>query len=91
MFIVNRIFKSKPNMLEFLNTLLRNTDPEVSCYSSMAIQLLSEISESENCDVAERKSQKMDIKLQYDTVNMKFTNLPEAINLFHYEYRKGWS
>jgi predicted dehydrogenase len=28
--------------------------------------------------------------LEYDPANMKFTNAPEANNLFHYEYRKGW-
>ncbi|MBN2028622.1 Gfo/Idh/MocA family oxidoreductase [bacterium] len=29
--------------------------------------------------------------LEYDAVNMKFTNLPEADDLLHYEYRKGWA
>jgi predicted dehydrogenase len=36
-------------------------------------------------------NQEYDVKLEYDAVNMKITNLPEANNLFHYEYRKGWS
>jgi len=36
-------------------------------------------------------NQKKNIKLENDPVNMKITNLPEADNLFHYEYRKGWS
>ena len=36
-------------------------------------------------------NQKNDIKLEYDAVNMKITNIPEANSLFHYEYRKGWS
>lgn len=29
--------------------------------------------------------------LEYDAKNMKITNLPEANNFFHYEYRKGWT
>ncbi len=29
--------------------------------------------------------------LQYDGTNMQFTNLPEANNFLHYEYRKGWT
>jgi predicted dehydrogenase len=29
--------------------------------------------------------------LEYDVENMKITNLAEANNLFHYEYRKGWN
>jgi predicted dehydrogenase len=29
--------------------------------------------------------------LEYDSANMKITNLPEANNYFHYEYRKEWS
>jgi predicted dehydrogenase len=29
--------------------------------------------------------------LEYDAANMRFTNAPEANNLFHYEYRKGWT
>jgi predicted dehydrogenase len=28
--------------------------------------------------------------LEYDSANMKVTNIPEANDLFHYEYRKGW-
>ena len=36
-------------------------------------------------------SQNMNITLEYDAENMKITNLPEANNYFHYEYRKGWS
>jgi hypothetical protein len=27
--------------------------------------------------------------LEYDARNMKITNLPEANNYFHYEYRQG--
>ena len=29
--------------------------------------------------------------LEYDGENMRFTNLPEANDLFHYEYRKDWT
>jgi predicted dehydrogenase len=29
--------------------------------------------------------------LQYDSVNMQFTNCPEANNFLQYEYRKGWT
>jgi len=36
-------------------------------------------------------SQRINITLEYDAANMKITNLPEANDLFHYEYRKGWS
>ena len=35
-------------------------------------------------------SQQVDIILEYDAKNMRITNLPEANNYFHYEYRKGW-
>jgi hypothetical protein len=37
------------------------------------------------------KFQRRNITLEYDAANMKITNLPEANDLFHYEYRKGWS
>ena len=37
------------------------------------------------------KSQRANITLEYDAANMKITNLPEANNLFHYEYRSGWT
>lgn len=30
------------------------------------------------------------VTLEYDAANMKITNLPEANQYFHYEYRKGW-
>ncbi len=36
-------------------------------------------------------SQSSNTTLEYDAANMKVTNLPEANNLFHYEYRQGWS
>jgi len=34
--------------------------------------------------------QRSNITLEYDATNMKITNLPEANDHFHYEYRKGW-
>ena len=36
-------------------------------------------------------TQRANTTLKYDGENMKITNLPEANNYFHYEYRKGWS
>jgi hypothetical protein len=36
-------------------------------------------------------TQKSHTTLEYDGKNMKVTNLPEANNYFHYEYRKGWT
>lgn len=36
-------------------------------------------------------SQSSNTTLEYDAANMKITNLPEANNLFHYEYRQGWT
>jgi hypothetical protein len=36
-------------------------------------------------------SKNSNITLEYDAANMKITNLPEANNLFHYEYRNGWT
>ena len=35
-------------------------------------------------------SQQTNITLEYDAKNMKITNLPEANEYFHYEYRNGW-
>ena len=35
--------------------------------------------------------QKSNIVLEYDAANMKITNHPEANDLFHYEYRQGWT
>jgi predicted dehydrogenase len=37
------------------------------------------------------KHQRDNITLEYDAANMKITNLPAANNLFHYEYRSGWT
>jgi predicted dehydrogenase len=36
-------------------------------------------------------SQQVNKTLEYDAKNMKITNLEEANDYFHYEYRKGWS
>ena len=36
-------------------------------------------------------SQRLNITLEYDAANMRITNLPEANDYFHYEYRRGWS
>jgi len=36
-------------------------------------------------------AQRLNITLEYDSVNMKITNCPEANEYFHYEYRKGWA
>ena len=35
-------------------------------------------------------AQSINDSLEYDAENMRFTNLPEANDFFHYEYRKGW-
>ncbi len=35
--------------------------------------------------------QRSNVTLEYDAENMKITNLPEANNYFHYEYRQGWT
>ena len=35
-------------------------------------------------------SQQMNMTLQYDPAKMKITNLPEANQFLHYEYRNGW-
>lgn len=37
------------------------------------------------------KHQRDNTTLEYDAANMKITNIPAANNLFHYEYRKGWT
>lgn len=37
------------------------------------------------------KHQLDSVTLEYDAANMKITNLPAANDMFHYEYRKGWS
>jgi predicted dehydrogenase len=36
-------------------------------------------------------SQNMNTTLEYDEANMKITNLPDADQFFHYQYRSGWS
>ena len=35
-------------------------------------------------------SQQINTTLEYDAANMKITNLPEANDYFHYQYRDGW-
>ncbi len=35
-------------------------------------------------------AQSMNMTLEYDHEKMKITNLPEANQFFHYEYRQGW-
>jgi len=30
-------------------------------------------------------------KLYWDAANFKIANVPDANNLLHYEYRKGWT
>lgn len=35
-------------------------------------------------------SQQINATLNYDAENMRITNLPEANDYFHYEYRQGW-
>lgn len=37
------------------------------------------------------KNQRANITLEYDAANMKITNLPAANDLFHYQYRNGWT
>jgi hypothetical protein len=36
-------------------------------------------------------TQRSNTTLEYDAENMKITNLPEANNYLHYEYRQGWT
>jgi predicted dehydrogenase len=36
-------------------------------------------------------TQESDTTLEYDAENMRITNLPEANDYFHYEYRQGWT
>jgi hypothetical protein len=36
-------------------------------------------------------SQQVNKTLEYDAGQMKITNLPEANDYFHYDYRNGWS
>ncbi len=35
-------------------------------------------------------AQSINDSLEYDAENMRFTNVPEANDFLHYEYRKGW-
>ncbi|MBN1158072.1 MAG: Gfo/Idh/MocA family oxidoreductase [Bacteroidales bacterium] len=36
-------------------------------------------------------SKRANVTLEYDVPDMKITNFPEANDLFHYDYREGWS
>jgi hypothetical protein len=36
-------------------------------------------------------TQQSNTTLEYDAKNMRITNLPEANDYFHYEYRQGWT
>jgi hypothetical protein len=64
---------------------LRLSSPPIVCVSSPA-GLLTQVALLGN--VALRFPDK---KLLWDPENMKITNVPEANNCLHYEYRKGWS
>jgi predicted dehydrogenase len=67
-------------------TAIRNN--KKSCNDFSVAAKLTEIMLLSNVAVA---SQKANVALEYDHENMKITNLPAANNLFHYEYRAGWS
>ncbi len=59
-----------------------------SCNDFSVASKLTEIMLLTNIAVLHQRS---NITLEYDPVNMKITNLPEANDKFHYEYRSGWS
>jgi hypothetical protein len=59
-----------------------------SCNDFSVASKLTEIMLLTNIAVLHQRANKT---LEYDAVNMKITNLPEANSLFHYEYRSGWS
>lgn len=59
-----------------------------SCNDFSVAAKLTEIMLLTNIAVLHQRS---NITLEYDPVNMKITNLPEANDKFHYEYRSGWS
>ncbi|MDP4223647.1 MAG: Gfo/Idh/MocA family oxidoreductase [Bacteroidota bacterium] len=63
-------------------------DGKKSCNDFSISSKLTEIMLLANIAVLNQKST---IVLEYDAANMKITNLPEANNLFQYEYRKGWT
>lgn len=46
---------------------------------------------STTCSLIANISLMLRARLEWDPVNERFTNLPEANNLLHYEYRKPWS
>lgn len=59
-----------------------------SCNDFSIASKLTEIMLLTNIAVLHQRANKT---LEYDAVNMKITNHPEANSLFHYEYRSGWS
>lgn len=63
-------------------------DGKKSCNDFSISSKLTEIMLLTNIAV---KNQRANITLEYDAVNMKITNLPEANSMFQYEYRTGWS
>lgn len=46
---------------------------------------------STTCSLIANISLMLRARLDWDPVNERFTNMPEANNLLHYEYRKPWS
>jgi predicted dehydrogenase len=63
-------------------------DGKKSCNDFSISSKLTEIMLLTNIAV---KHQRDNITLEYDAANMKITNLPAANDLFHYEYRSGWT
>ena len=63
-------------------------DGKKSCNDFSIYSKLTEIMLLTNIAV---KHQRDNITLEYDAANMKISNVPDANNLFHYEYRKGWT
>jgi predicted dehydrogenase len=59
-----------------------------SCNDFSIASKLTEIMLLTNIAVLNQRS---NITLEYDAVNMKIKNLPDADKLFHYEYRSGWT
>ena len=74
------------NIFEDWIYAIRNS--KKSCNDFSVAAKLTEIMLLTNIAV---KHQRSNVTLEYDPVNMKITNLPEANDKFHYEYRSGWS
>ena len=70
---------------DFIDAIKNN---KKSCNDFSISSKLTEIMLLTNIAVLSQKANKT---LEYDAVNMKITNHPEANNLFSYEYRTGWS